>query len=77
MQRGKKEATFTSRPVVASPILEELFSNTCDKAAREMVYQAVRCYHHKLREVGNHLGPHLSAISVTAKRGAETVWNRT
>jgi len=58
----------------ARPSLEELFRDVTDKATRnERIYQAVRVYHYKLREVGDHVELLYSTISVIAKRVHETI----
>ena len=56
----------------ARPSLRELFSNMSDKTTRdECIYKAIRCYHYKLREVGDHLGLHFSTVSVIANQQAK------
>jgi len=56
----------------ARPTLEELFSNICDKQARnQCIHDTVRKHHYTLQEVGDHLGLHFSTVSVIAKRASE------
>lgn len=54
------------------PSLEELFANVEDRMSRnEQIYQAVRVYEYKLKEVSDFLGLYYSTISVIAKRVAQ------
>jgi hypothetical protein len=54
------------------PSLDELFANVEDKMSRnEQIYQAVRVYEYKLKEVSDFLGLYYSTISVIAKRVAQ------
>ncbi len=58
----------------ARPSLEELFKDVSDKATRnERIYQAVRVYHYRLAEVGQHVGLLYSTISAIAKRVHNTM----
>ncbi len=53
------------------PALQRLFSDAQDRAARnKLIHEAVREHHYTLQEVGDHLGLHLSTISVIARREA-------
>jgi len=53
------------------PALQRLFSDAQNKATRnKLIHEAVREHHYTLQEVGDHLGLHLSTISVIARREA-------
>ena len=54
--------------------LDEIFLNVVDKSDRDRrIYEAVRIYHYRLEEVGDHLDLHFSTISVIAKRQATRI----
>ena len=53
------------------PDLQQLFLDAQDKTTRnKRIHEAVREHHYTLQEVGDHLGLHLSTISVIARREA-------
>lgn len=59
--------------MAARPRLEKLFGELKDKGERdERIYQAVRLYGHTLKQVAEAVGLGYSAVSVIAKRVAET-----
>jgi len=72
--KGKRhESDYLRREVlVTRPSLEQLFSGNGDRAVRNRrIFEAVRVYGYKLREVADHLGLHYTTVSLLAKRGAE------
>jgi len=51
--------------------LREPFATLASKSDRDArIHDAVRRYHYKLQEVGDHLGLHFSTVSAIAKRQA-------
>jgi len=62
-----------SERLAVRPTLDDLFRNTADKPTRNVrIYEAVRVYDYRLKEVGDHLGLCYSTISLIAKRVAES-----
>jgi len=68
-----RESDHLRREVlVTRPSLEQLFSGDDNRDVRNVkIFEAVRVYGYKLREVADHLGLHYTTVSLLAKRVAE------